>query len=209
MHEERFWFEEPRDLVDKFRLWPSRGDSVDVKLNVLTRILIIIVVIAAILKWKYWQALFIVGLGAIILMHLAKQKEHHIENFNESMSNFKYYPKAEKVDISKFYTFCDGKYPPTAFADPDDEQTQRDAITMESDANQNVPEQKSIEIEARPEVSAMQAAVKKSKSRRTFKPSPKGHLTPSEHDRASNDALQKYAALINRNDMVGSQNIMF
>ena len=90
-----FWLVEPQDLVKKLSLLPSKRDNLDEKLNALTRLLIVFVVVLALLKWKHWEWLLIGGLAIILYIYLTKQ-ECLIEGFNEDISaeNLKYYQQA-------------------------------------------------------------------------------------------------------------------
>lgn len=93
---ERFWLEEPRDLLARFDILPRSTDTWEQKLNSVTRLIILITVILVALKWKHWLTFLLIALILIVFVYLLKQKDpdnHHIglmEHFNEG-TNFKYY----------------------------------------------------------------------------------------------------------------------
>ena len=87
---ERFWLEDPRDLICRFNILPSHKDSFEAKLNAITRLLIIVTIILAIVKWRHWQlflSTWVILLIAVYLNHTPSLIEH----FDEDLKDFSYY----------------------------------------------------------------------------------------------------------------------
>ena len=103
-HKEHFWLESPEDLVRSLTLTPHHGDSLERKLNAISRLLIVFVVILAVLKWRNWEWVLIGGLAIIVYVYLTNQEHCLIENFNEDVTspNLKYY---QQVPLSSLYTY--------------------------------------------------------------------------------------------------------
>lgn len=105
MGQEDFWLVAPQDLLKTLSLLPHKGDSLDQMLNALTRLLIVLVVILALLKWKHWEMLLILGLALIIYIYLTKRQDCLIEGFNEdpNSDSFKYYQQAPLESLYRYY----------------------------------------------------------------------------------------------------------
>lgn len=89
-HEE-VWVENLPDIFKRLVLLPSRGDSFAAKVNALTRLLVVVVVILAVLKWRHWPTVLATGLFLILFLYLLKEGKTEIEHFDEDMSNLKHY----------------------------------------------------------------------------------------------------------------------
>lgn len=87
-HEE-VWVESPADILKRLVLLPSRGYSFGAKVNALTRLLIVVVVILAVLKWRYWPAVLTIGIFLILFLYLLKAGNVEIEHFDDDMSGLK------------------------------------------------------------------------------------------------------------------------
>uniref|UniRef100_A0A6C0CGV4 Minor capsid protein P9 transmembrane helices domain-containing protein n=1 Tax=viral metagenome TaxID=1070528 RepID=A0A6C0CGV4_9ZZZZ len=89
-HEE-VWVESPADLLKRLVLLPSRGNSFGAKVNALTRLLVVVVVVLAVLKWRYWPAILAIGIFLILFLYLLKEGKLEIEHFDEDMANLRHY----------------------------------------------------------------------------------------------------------------------
>lgn len=98
-HDERFWLENPGDLLARFDIFPRPEDTWEQKLNSITRLIILITVILVVLKWQHWLTFLVISLILVIFVYLLKQSgnQHYyvqgvdiMEHFNEG-NNFKYY----------------------------------------------------------------------------------------------------------------------
>jgi len=87
-HEE-VWVESPADLLKRLVLLPSRGYSFGAKVNALTRLLVVVVVVLAVLKWRYWPLILAVGIFLILFLYLLKEGNVEIEHFDDDMSGLK------------------------------------------------------------------------------------------------------------------------
>lgn len=89
---EKFWLEEPRDIVARISLLPNPNDTWEQKLNAITRLIFVVAIILFLLKWKYWSVFLVLGLVFIVFIYLTKQEKSDIfEHFDEDMKNFTYY----------------------------------------------------------------------------------------------------------------------
>lgn len=105
---ERFWLEEPRDLLARFDIFPKSTDTWEQVLNSITRLVIVIAIILAICKWKHWLTFLVVGIILVIFVYLLKRQDsmsNTFEHFNEeyNASNFKYY-KPQRSEKPMGYT---------------------------------------------------------------------------------------------------------
>lgn len=117
-HKEHFWLESPEDLVKRLSLLPCRGDTLNAKLNAISRLLIVFVIILAVLKWRNWEWVLIGGLAILIYIYLTNQEHCLIENFNEDVTatNLKYY---QQVPLSSLYTYeCAVGIPVEEYVEP-------------------------------------------------------------------------------------------
>jgi hypothetical protein len=89
-HEE-VWVESPADILKRLVLLPSRGYSFGAKVNALTRLLIVVVVVLAVLKWRYWPAVLTIGIFLILFLYLLKAGNVEIEHFDDDMSGLKHH----------------------------------------------------------------------------------------------------------------------
>lgn len=87
---ERFWLEEPRDLIAKANVLPSHRDSFEEKLNSVTRLIIVITIIMAILNWRHWQIFLVLSLILLVMVYLNRGPSL-IEHFDEDLKDFSYY----------------------------------------------------------------------------------------------------------------------
>lgn len=87
---ERFFLEKPSDLFAQFKLLPCKEDTIDVKLNSITRLVLVLTLIFILVKWKHWQTFLVSSLILIIFVYLIKDSTYN-EYFNEDMDDFKYY----------------------------------------------------------------------------------------------------------------------
>nr|WNL49785.1 transmembrane domain containing protein [Marseillevirus sp.] len=84
--EEKFWAEDLCDLFCNLSIIPKASMSFDAKLNAITRLVIIISVIAYFLKYQYWYIFLLVSLGVIILFKYSR-KEPKKEGFTIPQTN--------------------------------------------------------------------------------------------------------------------------
>lgn len=105
---EKFWLERPRDLLSRANLLPDTNDTFNEKLNTLTKLVIIIAIILAVVGWKHWLTFLVVALLVILFAYLIedaqrnndRQGDHDlVEHFNEEVDNFRFYNNA-KMDSS-------------------------------------------------------------------------------------------------------------
>ena len=98
------WWTSPESLFRHLTVFPHKNDSLEEKLNALTRVLIIVVLILAILKYRHWPIILGVGLALIIYIYLTKQRECLVEGFNEdpNSESFKYYQRAPLSSLFKY-----------------------------------------------------------------------------------------------------------
>jgi hypothetical protein len=85
------WVEKPENLISRLNVLPSPGDSFGEKLNALSRLLIVSVIVLVLLKWKYWHIVLAVGIFLIIFFYLLKSEADIVEHFNEDMNDPKHY----------------------------------------------------------------------------------------------------------------------
>ena len=85
-HGDKFWLEEPSQLLASVTLLPSPDDSWEEKLNVVTRLVIVLAIILALLGWKHWFTFLVVAIIVIIMIYLLKQN-----NLIEHFDDFTYY----------------------------------------------------------------------------------------------------------------------
>lgn len=87
---EKFWLEEPQDIIARATILPSHNDSFEQKLNAVTRLIIIITVILALVKWRHWQVFLALALILIVVVYLNRGPPL-IEHFDEDLKDFSYY----------------------------------------------------------------------------------------------------------------------
>ncbi len=100
MIDEKFWLEEPRDLFARLNLLPSSTDTLEEKLNTISRLLIVASIILCILKWKHWYVLLITGIFLIIFVYLLKSEKSVVEHFDEDMTDLTYYKDVPVMPIN-------------------------------------------------------------------------------------------------------------
>ncbi len=98
-HSERFWLEDPRNLINKGTVLPSHHDSFEEKLNAVTRLVIIITIILAIVKWRHWQTFIVISLISIVAVYLNKGSSL-VEHFDEDLKDFSYYKNYVTPSVS-------------------------------------------------------------------------------------------------------------
>lgn len=101
-HEE-VWVESPADILRRLTLLPSRGSTFGAKVNALTRLLIVVVVVLAVLKWKHWPVVLAAGIFLILFLYLLKEGKVEIEHFDEDMNNLRHYKNAPTTPLSQLY----------------------------------------------------------------------------------------------------------
>lgn len=84
--EEKFWAEDLCDLFCNLSIIPKASMSLDSKLNALTRLVIIISIIAYFLKYQYWYIFLLISLGILILFKYSR-KEPKKEGFTIPQTN--------------------------------------------------------------------------------------------------------------------------
>lgn len=97
-HSERFWLEDPNELLSNFEVFPSQDHTWEQKLNAVTRLIIVITIVLIVLKWESWLTFLLISLVLIIFVYLLKNKSSKTchspklmtEHFNEG-KQFKYY----------------------------------------------------------------------------------------------------------------------
>jgi len=100
MSNDIIWLERPLNLITSLRLFPSKNSTFDQKVNALTRLLIVISIILAVMKWKHWYLILIVGLPLIVQVYLSRDSNPKVKNdYNEYFIN-KGRKMAEKNDVS-------------------------------------------------------------------------------------------------------------
>jgi len=187
MSQERFWFEEPGDLVRRLNLLARKDDTLDQKLNALTRLLIVLVIVLALLKWKHWEWLLLIGIAFILYFHLSRERECLVENFNEDMSSasFKYY---SQVPLEQLYTYEIGSAVPVV-----------ESSSEVSHAPEEVTSSAPVQVESRVPIASEKVeppvpsrAHEKSKKHRGgwSSPNPK-NVSPSENEQRSYDFLRE------------------
>lgn len=99
---EKFWLEEPQDIIARGTILPSHKDSFEEKLNAVTRLIIIITIILALVKWRHWQVFLALALILIVVVYLNRGPSL-IEHFDEDLKDFSYYKDkpVEPVIIEK------------------------------------------------------------------------------------------------------------
>lgn len=114
MDVEEVWIQKPLDLLRRLALLPTDSDDFTRRFNTLTRLLIVICVILAVVKWKYWYVILVAGL--LILLHaymsqidscnaetkmktFTKNKSENVKMSQESAKSF--YTVQRIVDTSK------------------------------------------------------------------------------------------------------------
>lgn len=70
MSHERVWIERPLDLFGSISLLPKKDSDFRQRLNTLTRLLIVVCIVLAVVKWKYWYVVLIAGLLVIFHAYL-------------------------------------------------------------------------------------------------------------------------------------------
>ncbi|MFS8158624.1 MAG: hypothetical protein ACMG6E_00155 [Candidatus Roizmanbacteria bacterium] len=111
MKRQCFWLENPGILVSELRLLPRENDSVEMKLNAVTRLVILIAIILALSGWRHWLVFLIVAMVLIIFLYLLNCKLQgdpaFIEHFNEDMTNFEFYkePVTTNIEVTKCPTY--------------------------------------------------------------------------------------------------------
>lgn len=103
MCDEIVWIERPQNLIRDFRIFPPEDAEFGSKINSLTRLLIVICVILALFKWKYWYVVLIVGLLIIMNVYLVRNEEIKP---NSKLREKLFLPMKGKMDVpvSSFYT---------------------------------------------------------------------------------------------------------
>lgn len=79
---EPFWLEDPSQLVARFDFLPCSTDTWQEKLNTVTRLVILIAVVGALLKWKNWLMFLIVCIVLIVLAYLLNSSNSPYFNIN-------------------------------------------------------------------------------------------------------------------------------
>lgn len=72
MDDEEVWIQKPLHLLKNLSLLPKQNDAFAQRFNTLTRILIMVCAILAVLKWKHWKLLLIVGLLILFQSYLSR-----------------------------------------------------------------------------------------------------------------------------------------
>nr|WQM87237.1 hypothetical protein [Marseillevirus cajuinensis] len=84
--EENFWAEDLCDLFCNLSIIPKASMSLDSKLNALTRLVIIISIIAYFLGYQYWYIFLLISLGVLILFKYSR-KDPKKEGFTIPQTN--------------------------------------------------------------------------------------------------------------------------
>lgn len=78
-----FWIYQPLNLFDNFDFLPKINQNIDDRLNVITKVIILLSIILFIIKFPYWYLFFILGISLIIIIHIIyfdSSKELFTEN---------------------------------------------------------------------------------------------------------------------------------
>ena len=105
---EEVWIERPINLFSRLNILPDKNANVEAKINALTRLLIVICIILAVCKWKYWYVILIVGLLVIFNAYLKTENNIHNENPEREQKDF--YSNKEEMNtqsdrpVQSYYT---------------------------------------------------------------------------------------------------------
>lgn len=72
--DEKFWAEDLSDLFCSLSIVPTASMTLDAKLNAVTRLVIIVSIIAYFLGYQYWYVFLLVSLGLLILFKYSRKK---------------------------------------------------------------------------------------------------------------------------------------
>lgn len=73
--DQKFWAESPCSLLTSLSIVPTENMNLDQKLNAVTRLVIVMSIIAYFLDYKYWYIFLLVGLGILILLRYARPSQ--------------------------------------------------------------------------------------------------------------------------------------
>lgn len=105
MSREEPWIQKPLDVLRRITILPNEADDFTARFNTLTRLLIVICVILAVVKWRYWYVILIVGL--LVLLHAYLMHQDCVQDEKKLKTNAKNKIANEKMSqesASAFYT---------------------------------------------------------------------------------------------------------
>lgn len=81
---EQFWLERPQDLFLSFTILPTPDDTLDQKLNAVTRLALIITLILFLAGWKHWATFLMVILISLTIVYLNRSIPliEHFDDFS-------------------------------------------------------------------------------------------------------------------------------
>jgi hypothetical protein len=72
MDNEEVWIQKPLDVLRRVSLLPNETDDFAKRFNTLTRLLIVVCIVLAVVKWKYWYVILIAGLFILFNSYLSQ-----------------------------------------------------------------------------------------------------------------------------------------
>lgn len=79
----KFWLEDPASILQSFKLIPSDKDTIEEKINAITRIVIIVFIILLIAKQKHATVFLVVSLIVICLAYYYQKSQKHQDQYKK------------------------------------------------------------------------------------------------------------------------------